>query len=70
MLRWLHSLLPHLPHYGYFFGKKWKLLEAWLGPTALYVILVGVALAVLGVIFRQAIAGFWTRFPQKKLQRK
>jgi len=26
---------------GYFFGKKWKLLEAWLGPTALYLILAG-----------------------------
>jgi membrane protein DedA with SNARE-associated domain len=24
---------------GYFFGKKWKLLEAWLGPTALYLML-------------------------------
>ena len=23
---------------GYFFGKKWKLLEAWLGPTAFYLI--------------------------------
>ena len=43
---------------GYFFGKKWKLLEAWLGPTALYLILAGIVLIVLGVIFRQSLAKF------------
>jgi membrane protein DedA with SNARE-associated domain len=34
---------------GYLFGKKWKLIEAWLGPTALYLILAGIALIVLGL---------------------
>jgi membrane protein DedA with SNARE-associated domain len=41
---------------GYFFGKKWKLLEAWLGPTALYLILVAIAVVVLGVIFRHSLS--------------
>jgi membrane protein DedA with SNARE-associated domain len=41
---------------GYFFGKKWKQLEAWLGPTALYLILAGIVLLVLGVIFRHSIS--------------
>jgi len=52
---------------GYFFGKKWKLLEAWLGPTALYLILAGMALMVLGVIFRHSVSGFWARlFPKRR----
>jgi membrane protein DedA with SNARE-associated domain len=51
---------------GYLFGKKWKLLEAWLGPGALCLILAGVALMVLVVVFRQAISGFDARlFPGK-----
>jgi len=32
---------------GYFFGKKWKLLVAWLGPTALYLIFAGLVIVVL-----------------------
>jgi membrane protein DedA with SNARE-associated domain len=55
---------------GFFFGKQWKLLEAWLGPTAIYLILAGIALAVLGVIYRHFIAGCWTRFFAKKRKRK
>ena len=43
---------------GYFFGKKWKLLEAWLGPVPLYVILAGIALIVVGVIFRHSLSKF------------
>jgi membrane protein DedA with SNARE-associated domain len=51
---------------GYFFGKKWKLLAAWLGPTASYLILAGISLVVLGVIFRHSLSGFWQRlFPQR-----
>ena len=46
---------------GYFFGKRWKLLEAWLGPTALYLILAGIVLLVLGVIFRHSISKFLVR---------
>jgi membrane protein DedA with SNARE-associated domain len=41
---------------GYFFGKRWKLFEAWLGPMALYLILAGTAFIVLGVIFRHSVS--------------
>jgi len=55
---------------GYFFGKTWKRLEAWLGPTALYLILAGIALIVLSVIFRHSLFGFLTRLFSKKRKRK
>jgi membrane protein DedA with SNARE-associated domain len=55
---------------GYFFGKKWKLLEAWLGPTALYLILAGLAIVVVTVIFRHSLSGFWARFFTKRRQQK
>jgi membrane protein DedA with SNARE-associated domain len=51
---------------GYFFGKRWKQLEAWLGPVALYLILAGMALFVLGVVFRHFISKLWVRFFLKK----
>jgi membrane protein DedA with SNARE-associated domain len=51
---------------GYFFGKKWKLLEAWLGPTALYLMLAAIAIVVLGVIFRHSVSGYWARLFSKK----
>ena len=55
---------------GYFFGKKWKLLEAWLGPAALYLILAGIVLVVLGVMFRHSVSGYWARlFPKKQPQK-
>ncbi len=50
---------------GYFFGKKWKLLEAWLGPTALYVILMLVAIVVMCVIFRRSLSKVFTRYCPK-----
>jgi membrane-associated protein len=46
---------------GYFFGKKWKQFEAWLGPVAIYLILAAITLIVLGVIFRHFLFGFWSR---------
>jgi hypothetical protein len=55
---------------GYFFGKKWKLLEAWLGPTTFYLILAGIAFIVLGVIFRHSLSEFLTRLFSKKRKRK
>jgi membrane protein DedA with SNARE-associated domain len=55
---------------GYFFGTKWKLLEAWLGPTALYLILTGISLIVLGVIFRHALSELLARLFSKKRKRK
>lgn len=50
---------------GYFFGKRWKLLEAWLGPTALYLILAGMAAAVLSVMLRHSLSGLWNRLLPK-----
>jgi membrane protein DedA with SNARE-associated domain len=51
---------------GYFFGKEWKQLEAWLGPTALYLILAGIMLIVLAVVFRKSVSGLLARlFPNK-----
>ena len=55
---------------GYFFGKKWKLLEARLGPTALYLILAGLVVVVFAVIFRHSVSGYWTRLFPKKQQQK
>jgi membrane protein DedA with SNARE-associated domain len=55
---------------GYFFGKQWKLLEAWLGPTALYLILAGLVIVALGVIFRHSVSGYWMRlFPKEHRQK-
>jgi membrane protein DedA with SNARE-associated domain len=55
---------------GYFFGKQWKMLKAWLGPTALYLILAGLTLIVLGVIYRHFLAGFWKRHLHTKQKEK
>ena len=55
---------------GYFFGKEWKLLEAWLGPTTLYLILAGIVLVVLGMIFRHSLSEFWSCLFSKNRQRK
>jgi membrane protein DedA with SNARE-associated domain len=46
---------------AYFFGKKWKRLEGWLGSTALYLILAGIVLLVLGVTFRHSLSKFTVR---------
>jgi membrane-associated protein len=55
---------------GYYFGKKWKLLAAWLGPGPLYLVLTGLVIGVLGVIFRKALAGYWTRHFSTDRRRK
>jgi membrane protein DedA with SNARE-associated domain len=56
---------------GYFFGRKWEALEAWLGPTALYLIAGGIVLLALGVVFRHCLAKLWDRlFAQKKKKRR
>jgi membrane protein DedA with SNARE-associated domain len=51
---------------GYFFGKKWKQFEAWLGPVALYLIFTGTVLLMLGVIFRHSLSAFLARLLSKK----
>src|ERR1017187_6735002 len=55
---------------GYFFGKKWRLLEAWLGPTALYLMLAGLVIVVFAVVFRHSVSGYWARLSPKNRQRK
>jgi membrane protein DedA with SNARE-associated domain len=50
---------------GYFFGKQWKLIETRLGPAALYLILAGIAIVVLGVIFRKSLCGYWAHIYSK-----
>jgi membrane protein DedA with SNARE-associated domain len=50
---------------GYFFGRKWKLLEAWLGPMTLYLILAAVALIIPGVMFRHSLSGSFRRLLSK-----
>jgi membrane protein DedA with SNARE-associated domain len=51
---------------GYYFGRKWKQLDAWLGPAMLCLMLAAMALIVLAVIFRHSLSGFWVRFPPPK----
>jgi membrane protein DedA with SNARE-associated domain len=46
---------------GYWFGKSWKLFVAWLGPTASYLVLGGIALVVVSVIFRHRLSKFLVR---------
>jgi membrane protein DedA with SNARE-associated domain len=55
---------------GFFFGKKWRLFEAWLGPTASYLILAGIALIVLSVMFRHSLVAFSARLFSHKGGRK
>ncbi|MGP8201112.1 MAG: DedA family protein [Limisphaerales bacterium] len=55
---------------GYLFAQKWKVLEAWLGPTALYLILAGIALIFLGVTFRRSASKFLAHAFSKKHKRK
>lgn len=55
---------------GYLFGKKWKQLEAWPGPTALHLIFEAIILMVLGVIFRHSLSTLSARHFSKTRQRK
>ena len=51
---------------GYFFGKKWKIIQAWLSPTLLYVLAGLAAAMVLCIIFRHGLRRFATRMSLKK----
>src|ERR1019366_4148675 len=55
---------------GHFFGKRWHLLQAWLGPTVLYLIVAGVVIIVAGVTFRDSLSKFWVRFLSNKGKKK
>jgi membrane protein DedA with SNARE-associated domain len=46
---------------GYFFGKQWKQLAAWLGPVPLYLTIAAIIPIVLGLIFRRSFSAFWAR---------
>ena len=51
---------------GYFLGKKWQLLQAWLGPTTLYATMAAIALIFLGIVFRKALLRYGARFSSKR----
>ena len=55
---------------GYYFGKQWVFLEAWLGPTAIYLILQVIVLIVLVVIIRRFIYRLWVKIFLKKQNEK
>jgi membrane protein DedA with SNARE-associated domain len=55
---------------GYLLGQHWNFLEAWLGPTAIYLIIQGIVLIILGVIFRRFICDLWVRIFCAKRKRK
>jgi membrane-associated protein len=55
---------------GYFFGKQWKLLESWLGPTALYLIFAGLVIVAICLLFRHYLSGYWLRLFHKRRQGK
>jgi membrane-associated protein len=55
---------------GYFFGKQWKRLETWMGPTALYLILTGFAIIVLSIVFRHSLSRFLACAFPRNTQRK
>ena len=46
---------------GYFFGKQWKRMAAWLGPYAFCLIITAIVLIVLGLFFRRSLSAFWGR---------
>lgn len=49
---------------GYFFGEKWELFKSWIGPVALYGILIAGALLTLGLFLRRSIRQLWLSFGQ------
>ena len=51
---------------GYFFGQKWESFKSWLGPVALYAILIVAALLTLGLFLRSSIRAFIHGFHLKK----
>jgi membrane protein DedA with SNARE-associated domain len=51
---------------GHFFGRRWKVFEAQLGPAALYSIAAAIALVTLCVIFRHALRRLPSRLRGRK----
>ena len=44
---------------GYFFGQRWEFFKSWMGPVALYSLLIGAALVTLGLFLRNSIHAFF-----------
>jgi membrane-associated protein len=44
---------------GYFFGKEWKLFQAWTAPLMPYLMFAGLILVVLSVVFRKGLTKSW-----------
>jgi membrane protein DedA with SNARE-associated domain len=55
---------------GYLFGEKWGILKTWLGPVALYILLIVAALAILGLFLRRSIRHFFEGLSPKKKARR
>ncbi|HVZ81463.1 MAG TPA: DedA family protein [bacterium] len=55
---------------GYFFGQKWELFKTWIGPVALYGILIVAALGILGLFLRGSLKSFFGGPAQRGLVRK
>jgi membrane protein DedA with SNARE-associated domain len=55
---------------GYFFGQRWELFKSWIGPVALYSILIGAALFSLGLFLRHSIRVFFAGLSSKRKNRR
>ncbi len=55
---------------GYFFGQRWELFKSWIGPVALYSLLIAAALFSLGLFLRHSIRSFFAGFSSKKKVRR
>jgi membrane protein DedA with SNARE-associated domain len=51
---------------GYFFGQRWELFKSWIGPVALYTLLIAAALFSLGLFLRHSIRTFFSGFSSRK----
>ena len=55
---------------GYFFGQRWEFFKGWLGPVALYTILIAAALFSLGLFLRNSIRTFFVGLSSGKKNRR
>jgi membrane protein DedA with SNARE-associated domain len=51
---------------GYFFGQRWELFKSWMGPAALYTIIIAAAFFSLGLFLRKSIRTFFVGFASPK----
>lgn len=55
---------------GYFFGQKWEMFKSWIGPVALYGILIAAALATLIFFLRTALRAFFIGSSDRRERKK